>query len=799
MRWVRPASGGDAGTGSGDDRYCFKSHNSSDHRLRQSARPKHSIDFDTNQQRALNKRVSSSMDTSHALQEFTKANNEFDVNAVNIAALFVILARTSRLDVRVDGSNGNMNAIAIKNLLNRLNDVIPESSGRVCANVLHALGQLEAREWWLEGVLHSGDDTVISHEQWKNTVASLVKRSGATAIEMNAQEIGNCYNGISRLDKFTALAMPTDGWIALSKGIITNANAAREVSGEGSVRSHGSGTVESSSYNSRSITDSRNNSSRNNKSPQFACLAAVLCLNALASDKMRRAVDVTPQHAFDCLLEIVLHSHPFDEIGIRSVDKLSEQGLANVLNACAKLPAAKNAVDQHKPSGWRLLLTDRLPSLSQRFGDQGLSVTMHALTLLGRDAHSAVTKNGWQSLQNAVQRLAPQASPQATAMLLNSSWKLSNEPGCSEFRLSPDTFRVLGQRAAEIVMDSSYGQLTSSNTQLDGQASFIVADAMGKLPEASVGFSLKTKEYIDSSGPTKDPWHILAKRLANSIVEKAKDGVVHVPNASIDAYIESTSANNTDWSSYGGPAASFHVLARVSELSDSLTTKKVWGDIGKALKVVVPTCNAEDCSRILNGYAKKRRNELVMVSTPVSTWKALGNRIAQLANENNIEPMHVATILDAVKKLAAVRETLDSSSAKSSGNNSGNSPDPWDDLARVITTSAFELEPLQVTNLVSALGWLEPLGMALSKRDGGWRVVAELVEARFESIAKGVNDSVTSSHRATPESIKWMEKTAAGLELVRGHAEFETYSDADDRAKLLELENRFREVLARRK
>ena len=281
---------------------------------------------------------------------------------------------------------------------------------------------------------------------------------------------------------------------------------------------------------------------------------------------------------------------------------------------------------------------------------------LHALAVCGRDARSAVTKNGWTSLAAATKRIAPSASPQAVAMLLNSTWKLTNEPDVREFVLSNTTFFVLGKRAAEIV--SEHGETSSV---FDEQASFIVADAMGKVPHSCFGFSEKAKEYTSSH--SKDPWLVLAKRLANTIVDKATERSV------------ATACSTADWSSHGGPAASFHVLCRVSALANALTTKKIWADVGKALKAVAPTCDAEDVSRILNGYCKVRRNELIMESTPLSTWKALGSRVAELANRHEIEPMHLATILDAVKKLPLVRETLETLANKK------NNPDPvWDDL-----------------------------------------------------------------------------------------------------------------------
>jgi hypothetical protein len=191
LRWVRV--GGSGGANSDDDvsvDETRKRYNTArGDRHPSSARGKEfsKDDFETNRQRALNKRVSTAVDTAAALGEFTRATDAFQVNAVNVASLFVVLARCSRLTV--DDTNGT----AIEKLLIRLRAVTNESSGRVCANVLHALGQLEARDWW-----NPLRETCVTNQQWRQTVVELVRRSGVTAPTMNAQEIGNAYNGISR-------------------------------------------------------------------------------------------------------------------------------------------------------------------------------------------------------------------------------------------------------------------------------------------------------------------------------------------------------------------------------------------------------------------------------------------------------------------------------------------------------------------------------------------------------------------------------------------------------------------------
>ena len=89
------------------------------------------------------------------------------------------------------------------------------------------------------------------------------------------------------------------------------------------------------------------------------------------------------------------------------MDTLSEQGLANVLNACAKLEKARLAVERldntgDASRGWRFF-TSRVASLAPRAGDQGLSVALHALTLCGDDARASVDEGGWRAFETAAE------------------------------------------------------------------------------------------------------------------------------------------------------------------------------------------------------------------------------------------------------------------------------------------------------------------------------------------------------------------------------------------------------------
>lgn len=774
-------------------------------------------DPETNRQRALNTRVSTAPDAVSALREFAEAHQSFPngVNDVNVAALFVVLARSNRLCSsrgaadRVGGDHKSSDResesdeesenvafarAVVADLLVRLNTLAPNTTGRVCANVLHALGQLEARDWWInvkrhkKGVRREGEDVSKNFaEVFEDAVKSVARRAAETAHAMNAQELANAYNGISRLDAFVASSVPHTGWVSLSEALVTQSSMQKQ---------------------------------KREKS-NFAALAAVLALNALASDKLATAASATSQSAFDALISVAACAKQWDDTEARSVEKLSEQGLANVLNACAKLEKARLAVERletlaprdederegdekggdekktkTKENGWRLF-TSRVASLAPRFGDQGLSVALHALTLCGDDARASVDDRGWRAFAEATGRLAPTASPQAAAMLLNAAWKLRAEPSARGFHFAPSALDALGRRMAEILIedDENRGNAQKRTFLLDEQATFVAADALGKLPAARAGFAAvaaEAKKTTAKRRSTKDAWFLLAERLANRVIE---DGEA----SSSDSDRKQTERGPT---SGGGPAASFHVLARVPELASALITKRVWRDVGAALCLFAPSLDAEDCARVLNGYAKLRRNALVTESTPTRTLKAYARRVAALAASEDVEAMHVATLADALKKLSVARGEFDALAARylAKRKTIEHARNPWDDLASIISMSADALEPLQVTNVVSALGWLEPLASALARVDGGWRRVLASARRRADSIKRGANESIAASapdFSEPPEARKWLEKTSAGFELVRGHAGYLTYGDEHDRERLVALETEFRDELAR--
>ena len=798
VRWVRLAGSGDGERGGGDAR-----------RDSTRSRPPNRTpsDPETNRQRALNARVSKAPDAIAALREFAEAHRAFPngVNDVNVAALFVALARSTRLRraatpsrvaataskkdavfERVDEETTLFARAALASLLARLRELAPTATGRVCANVLHALGQLEARDWWTRVAARGGDAGAF-----EDAAASVARRAAVAEVahSMNAQELANTYNGVSRLGAFAAASVSHQGWVTLSDALVARIRASEE------------------------SDDARIDSRKN---VDFAALAAVLALNALASDKTRAAAEATSQDAFDALIRVAARAKRVGEPGARAVDTLSEQGLANVLNACAKLEKARLAVERLDPvgdtgdasRGWRLF-TSRVASLAPRAGDQGLSVALHALTLCGDDARASVDEGGWRAFETAALRLAPTASPQAAAMLLNGAWKLAAEPSATRngFSFGDVVLEALGRRAAEILVEEASSSSSSClTTSFDEQATFVAADALGKLPAARAGFSAVAAA---TTRRRTDPWAALAGRLAARVVEAGRGEV----RPSHSDATESTANPG------GGPAASFHVLARVPELAGALVTKKAWRDVGSAIAKLASgqSFDAEDCARVLNGYAKQRRNALVAEATPPSAPRALARRVAALAADGDVDAMHVATIADALKKLPEARgeferlarlaDCADETGPARNGADGGdellkNPPrNPWDDLARVVAASAADLEPLQVTNVVSALGWLEPLASALARREGGWRAVLAAAGNRAASIKRGANESEAASapdFSEAPEARKWLEKTSAGLELVRGHAGYQkSYGDEADRERLTALEAEFRDALKR--
>ena len=105
----------------------------------------------------------------------------------------------------------------------------------------------------------------------------------------------------------------------------------------------------------------------------------------------------------------------------------------------------------------------------------------------------------------------------------------------------------------------------------------------------------------------------------------------------------------------------------------------------------------------------------------------------------------------------------------------------WDALAaRVVSTIPWD--PVHVTIFSSALGWLPALAEALARRPGGFARVVACFERRREDCVSGIDPDAPAG--AAPSPVKWMEKTAAGVRLMRGHAEYRTYGEAEDRARL---------------
>ena len=101
--------------------------------------------------------------------------------------------------------------------------------------------------------------------------------------------------------------------------------------------------------------------------------------------------------------------------------------------------------------------------------------------------------------------------------------------------------------------------------------------------------------------------------------------------------------------------------------------------------------------------------------------------------------------------------------------------------------STIPWDPVHVTIFSSALGWLPALAEALVRRPGGFARVVACFERRREDCVSGIDPDAPAG--AAPSPVKWMEKTAAGVRLMRGHAEYRTYGEAEDRARLEAFES----------
>ena len=143
--------------------------------------------------------------------------------------------------------------------------------------------------------------------------------------------------------------------------------------------------------------------------------------------------------------------------------------------------------------------------------------------------------------------------------------------------------------------------------------------------------------------------------------------------------------------------------------------------------------------------------------------------------------MHVATIADALKKLPARaaslsgwRETADETGPTRNGageeDAASRKTKSMDDLARVVAASAADLEPLQVTNVVSALGWREPLARRRSHgaKVGGARFWPPPEIERLPSRRERIDGGVGAGFLRGARGEKWLEKTSAGLSLSGG-------------------------------
>ena len=385
MRWVRLAGSGDGERGGGDARRDSVAVRRDSTRSRPPNRTRLNrppTDPETNRQRALNARVSKAPDAVTALREFVEAHQTFPngVNDVNVAALFVALARSARLRSRKANrektSEGVFDAgVDEETTLSRARRarVPPRSPPRARAHHYRA----RVRERTPRARPARGARLVDARRRpggtrivFEDAASSVARRASVAEIahSMNAQELANTYNGVSRLGAFAAASVTYQGWVTLSDALVTRIRASESDEG----------------------ANERVDSRRRRRARA----------NALASDKTRAAAEATSQDAFDALIRVAARAKRVGDPGARAVDTLSEQGLANVLNACAKLEKARLAVERldntgDASRGWRFF-TSRVASLAPRAGDQGLSVALHALTLCGDDARASVDEGGWR-------------------------------------------------------------------------------------------------------------------------------------------------------------------------------------------------------------------------------------------------------------------------------------------------------------------------------------------------------------------------------------------------------------------
>ena len=208
--------------------------------------------------------------------------------------------------------------------------------------------------------------------------------------------------------------------------------------------------------------------------------------------------------------------------------------------------------------------------------------------------------------------------------------------------------------------------------------------------------------------------------------------------------------------------------------------------------------DAEDCAR-LERVREQRRNALVAEATPPSAPRALARRVAALAANGDVDPMHVATIADALKKLPRAASLSGWRERRRDGthwNGAGeedaaSKTKSMGHLARVVAASAADLEPLQVTNVVSAPR--RPSRRVGARTARRWRAVLagnERHQTRRERIGGGAAPDFP--RRPRRESGR---EDVRGLELVRGHAGYEkSYGDEADRERLAALEAEFRDA-----
>ena len=266
---------------------------------------------------------------------------------------------------------------------------------------------------------------------------------------MNAQELANTYNGVSRLGAFAAASVTYQGWVTLSDARHSDTRV-------------GVGR-------------------RRDERVDFAALAAVLALNALASDKTRAPP-------------------PRRHRKTRSTRSFASRRARSVGDPGARAGHALRAGSRERP--------ERAPSWKRRDSPSSASTTpgtrraggvssrlerprrarapatrasvaLHAPTLRGMTRARPWTKASWRAFETAALCVRDGVAASRGGRFPLPRGNSRRNPPRRETGWGPATaaWRRSGRRAAEILVEEAS---SSSQTLLfDEQATFVAADALG--------------------------------------------------------------------------------------------------------------------------------------------------------------------------------------------------------------------------------------------------------------------------------------------------------------------------------